>query len=733
MKKLFTFLALMACFMSANAKVVEDVVVDFSTMADGATIKFYGWGASASAKERLSIKGGCLHFESTEATEPSWDCQFHPIGGVSAEEGVTYTLHFKVKGDHAENISALGFGLTPYGQFPITTEWVEGTFDYVAANSSGDILFQCGGYIGTWDIAYLKITHEEAESAPVQWKNIIENGDASTAWANPDMTPKTDGEPTPGWNAVCAWGKEWGYMMNDTEKTAQGTPAIPVAHPALIEKDGDNDVFVCHAKAVEPPLLEGSDGERWGSQYHAGDLMPNNTWQNQFWIAFPRPLHEGEDVKISFRYKASKAIEVSTQDHTVPGDYLGNGKLGSINFTTEWQTYEKQFTAAEGVQSIAFNVTGKEEGDYHAWQEDIDFYFDDIMLSEMDLEKGWFVASSNADTGIEYNYGEAIQFVDGTVKYEGDDVACLVATVGTAGNQESWVNKVKISTRRGNDKGFQANTITFAKDVTFAQENWLNYISKGKQEITLPTAGVWTIGIYEEDGLIFFHKVEGEAEKEPTDIVINTSELVINAVEREYTEAEAKDLGIEKPENPGNPWDNQFFIVPNRALKKGEVTVVEFDYSASADAKTTTQCQTTPGAYVAGAALGQVDFTTEELHFKGDVTIEPESLGAIAFNMAEIKAANVYNIKNVKWYLKNAELNEEGKTLENLINADGTENFQVKIGAGNPIVAYGTDGIQVVSSQAKIGTAVLYNLAGQRVAKDYNGIVVKEGKKIVNK
>jgi hypothetical protein len=187
MKKLFTLIALFACLLGAKAITVTDVEVDFSKMPDGdaSTIKFYGWGASEEAKSRLSIKNGCLHFESTEATTNSWDAQFHPIGGVDAEEGVTYTLHYKVKGSVTQNISALGFGTNPYGQFPITTEWVEGTYNYVAekgsdgSNPSGDILMQCGDYIGEWDIAYLKITHEEKEQKPVEWVNMLTNGDAS--------------------------------------------------------------------------------------------------------------------------------------------------------------------------------------------------------------------------------------------------------------------------------------------------------------------------------------------------------------------------------------------------------------------------------------------------------------------------------------------------------------------------------------------------------------------------
>ncbi len=165
-KLMLTLALLLVGVTGAKADTVVDAEVDFSKFEDGdaSTIKFYNWGASDEAKARLSIKNGCLHFESTEATDPSWACQFFPIGGVIAEEGVTYTLHFKVKGSVAQNISALGFGQNPYGQFPITTEWVEGTFDYTAAgeNPEGDIVFQCGNYVGEWDIAYLRITHELA-------------------------------------------------------------------------------------------------------------------------------------------------------------------------------------------------------------------------------------------------------------------------------------------------------------------------------------------------------------------------------------------------------------------------------------------------------------------------------------------------------------------------------------------------------------------------------------------
>ena len=144
MKKLFTLFALLAVFMGARAEEVVDAEVDFSKFNDISEVPFASWRGSESAFARLSLQDGCLHFHSEEATDPSWDCQFFPIGGVNAEIGVTYTLHFKIKGTVAKNVSMLGFGQTPYGQFAITTDWVEGTIDYEATSAEGNILMQCG-------------------------------------------------------------------------------------------------------------------------------------------------------------------------------------------------------------------------------------------------------------------------------------------------------------------------------------------------------------------------------------------------------------------------------------------------------------------------------------------------------------------------------------------------------------------------------------------------------------
>ena len=688
MKKFFTLLALLTCFLGANAKEIVDAEVDFSKLADGSEIKFYGWGASESARARLSIANGCLHFHSEEATDPSWDCQFHPIGGVDAEVGVVYTLHFKVKGSVAQNVSMLGFGQTPYGQFPITTDWVEGTFDYECTEANGNILMQCGDYVGDWDIAYLKITHEGKEERPVEWIEQLTNGDAEKAWADPEIR-YNDQEKN---FTICAWGKEKGRNMNEND----GWDPFPSDIVEDPDKAG-NHVFVVHGKTADTE----------------GDA---SAWDNQFWIQAPnaKVFKVGNQFKLHFRYKASEAATTNTQfHHQNPSDYVHWQAVGDVKFTTEWQDFDGVFTvpdAATDAWSIAFNLNPENKNA-------VDFYFDDLSVATMKLDEGLFVAASNTATGIEYDYDNAIAFA------QSEDL--MVATVGTKGKKDTWVNEVMISTVRGNDKAYKGATLKPSGTVVNDPDTWLDYTEASNAKIKLPAAGVWTISIDTEGKQINFVKLEGEEDKEPVAIVTNPTVVIVKGQERDFV---ADD---DHPDATGQPWDNQFWIVANRTLSAGEATVISFKYKASKEAKTSTQCHAAPGAYLHWGAIGDVNFTTEWQDFEATFTVpnEANDMQSIAFNMAEIKEACDYEIKDVKWYLKE-DANAEGKTSENLINATGETNFFVKEGAGtDPRQFSGINGVMV---QQPTSSAV-YNLAGQRVSKTYKGIVVKDGKKFLTK
>ena len=688
MKKFFTLLALLTCFLGANAKEIVDAEVDFSKLADGSEIKFYGWGASESAKARLSIANGCLHFHSEEATDPSWDCQFHPIGGVDAEVGVVYTLHFKVKGSVAQNVSMLGFGQTPYGQFAITTDWVEGTVDYECTEANGNILMQCGDYVGDWDIAYLKITHEGKEERPVEWIEQLTNGDAEKAWADPEIR-FNDQEKN---FTICAWGKEKGRNMNEND----GWDPFPSDIVEDPDKAG-NHVFVVHGKTADTE----------------GDA---SAWDNQFWIQAPnaKVFKVGNQFKLHFRYKASEAATTNTQfHHQNPSDYVHWQAVGDVKFTTEWQDFDGVFTvpdAATDAWSIAFNLNPENKNA-------VDFYFDDLSVATMKLDEGLFVAASNTATGIEYDYDNAIAFA------QSEDL--MVATVGTKGKKDTWVNEVMISTVRGNDKAYKGATLKPSGTVVNDPDTWLDYTEASNAKIKLPAAGVWTISIDTEGKQINFVKLEGEEDKEPVAIVTNPTVVIVKGQERDFVKDD------DHPDATGQPWDNQFWIVANRTLSAGEATVISFKYKASKEAKTSTQCHAAPGAYLHWGAIGDVNFTTEWQDFEATFTVpnEANDMQSIAFNMAEIKEACDYEIKDVKWYLKE-DANAEGKTSENLINGTGETNFFVKEGAGtDPRQFSGINGVMV---QQPTSSAV-YNLAGQRVSKTYKGIVVKDGKKFLTK
>ena len=701
MKKLFTLVALLTCFLGAKAVEVVDAEMDFSKYSDISEVKFASWGGSESARARLSIKDGCLHFHSEEATDPSWDCQFFPIGGVNAEIGVTYTLHFKIKGTVAQNVSMLGFGQTPYGQFPITTDWVEGTVDYEAASSDGNILMQCGDYVGDWDIAYLKITHEQAkEDRPVVWLEQLTNGDAETPWGELGEVAYNDQENN---FKVCAWGKEKGHNLDDN---GAWNP-----FPATIEAEAGNEsnhVFVVHGQVAD------TEGDP-------------SAWDNQFWIQAPnaKVFKVGAQFKLSFRYKASEAATTNTQfHHQNPSDYVFYQAIGDINFTTEWQTYEGIVTvpdAATDAWSIAFNLNPQNKNA-------VDFYFDDISLSMMQLDEGWFVASSNAETGISYDYDNAIEFTD-----FGDGL--VAATVGEEGKKDTWVNELQISTIRGHRGSFLGSTIKPERTPNGTEEDWMNYVAASNYKIKLPAAGVWTIIIDPEGQQIVFVQVEGDEikVKEPIDIKPNPTEVIVKGQERDdLADGTNQDGTIkinEEEGGTGQPWDNQFFIVANRPLAEGEVTVVSFKYKASvAGATSGTQLHGDPGAYMHWSAIGSFNFTEEYQDFETTLTIPKEADGmkSIAFNMAEIKGACDYYIKDIVWKLED--------NTETLINMEGSDNFYVKEGAGTTPYIFGSDpsGISSVT-KANNGSAAMYNLSGQRVGADYKGMVIKNGKKFMVK
>ena len=727
MKKLFTLVALLACVLGAKAEWVEDYSLDYSTKSgfpfyvmsyvpewvDGVMTDFgamYNYKTEGDVAEGdnviadVTTDNGTV-YKKIELAEPGWH-QYFIADGIPTELDGAYTVKALVKASEACTINVnmgwgWGDGQQASASVAIPTDWTEVEWEYSGiGGTSCNLVAQPGTVTATIEWKWVTVSHNQKETRPVTWQEWLTNdgqpivpgveteskwmGDAETAWD--DAETKFDDQTKN--HLICAWSKEKGRNMNEND----GWDPFP-ADIEVDPKDPNNHVFVCHG---QPATTEGDA----------------SAWDNQFWIQSPKAWKAGDQVKIHFRYMASQ--DVSSTDtqihHQNPSDYLIWHAIGNIAFTTEWQEFDGTMSIADDMASgwsIAFNLNS-------VVKDAVDFYFDDLSWQSMVLDEGYFVAASNAAKGIEYDFDNAIEFAP-----DPDDESLIIATIGEIGKPDTWVNEAMISTVRGNDASYKSNTLKPSGNYV-GEDNWGEYTAGSLAKIKLPAAGAWKISLDTEGKQINILKLDGEEDQQPVEIVANPTEIVINALERDNTEAEQEG-------GTGQPWDNQFWIVANRELSTGEATVVQFKYKAAKAAKSSTQCHADPGAYLHWAAIGDVNFTEEWQDFEATLTVAGEANGmkSIAFNLAEIKDANDYYIKDVVWKT------EDG--TESLINMTGAENFWVKVGAGTAPYQYDPTAINGVVVNKNTGSAAIYNIAGQRVSKSYKGIVVKEGKKYLVK
>ena len=739
MKKVFTLLALLAMFLGANAqggkweKVYE---IDYTTYS---AFPFYVMGYAPSfdgsglydapttqklwrgnesdfpgedaCQGTVSVNGTDFYVQ--ETGENQWR-QYFIADGIPTKIDGKYKVVAKVKATAACSIKVnMGWGWGSGEQAGMSVSIPEGSdFQEVEwqyegiGGSSCNLVAQPGTVTETleWQSVIVYEWQKEGQR-PKVWLEDIENGDAEKSWEELGLADVKFNDQENNYK-ICAWGKE---RMVNVNADGGWDP-----FPATIEEEEgnpSNHVFVVHGK---PATTEGDP----------------SAWDNQFWIQSKHSWKEGTALKIKFRYKcdyAGGSVKTNTQVHKQnPSDYLHWAAVGDITFTNDWQTFDGTMTidaAMANGWSIAFNLNPNVK-------DAVNFYFDDLSWQYLKLDEGYFVSGINTNTTKEYDdLDNAIEFEEGE---SADGTPCLVAVVGEKGNPATYVDQLMVSTTRGDDAAFKGATLIAGK-VKNDPDDWQEYTASGNKRMDLPGLGVWKIYLDTEYKSIAFEMLEGTAyeEPDPVAIITNPSVIVVNALERQPTAAEQpadESAGIAA--GTGQPWDNQLFIKANRILKTGEETVIEFDYVADKEARTTTQCHAQPGDY-RGGGVGEVLFTPTEQHFKADFVVpshEKEDIQTMVFNLAEIKDACNYTIKNVKWYLK---YDEEGKTLENLINENGQDNFSSKV-VGGSIIPTDPTGISSVVNDKKVSNAT-YNLAGQRVSKEYKGIVIKNGAKYIAK
>jgi len=776
MKKLFTLIAFLTCFLGAKAgEVIVDKTVDYSTyngfpfyvmgyvpewidgvMTDfGANYRYATqadldgdgdakWKDGETSEGTVKNNGG-TEYQKVTGAGPYWH-QYFIATGIPTEIGGSYTVKALVKASEACTINVpmqwnwQGGKVETTVDIPASEDFVEVTWEYSGIDATScDLIAQPGTSTAIIEWKSLTVSHEQEEGVVQTWLQMItDNGNAAAPEGDGKYVGDAEFGAWPAWaleltdgiNAnwrgnrageICAWSLTMGKNFDDQAQAITTDSPRSRPYPSDIEAEAGNEsnhVFAVHVDQINP----------------IGDDAASIAWSNQFWIQSPKTWKAGTKIRVKFRYKADHACNVGTQIHTEhPSIYLFWNAFGDVSFTDQWQEFNKTIdfdSNTGGGASLAFNLTSDETNG----RTPNVFYFDDLSWEVLKLDEGLFVAATDTRDGAPaYDVNGAKEFV---LDPEDEEGKVLYAVVGKQGDESSWVNEVMISTVRGDKSAF--NSATVSAKGTVKNADWMGYESKSQAKIKLPAAGVWKIEADTTTAEICFTQIEGEEiiVKELVDVVTNATEVKVDGKEREYTEAEAKAAEIEVPATPGQGWDNQFFIFANREIKSGEKVTLKFKYKANKEAKTTTQLHGAPGAYIFWNAIGEVNFTEDWVDFEKTWEIPTDngnevSFQSIAFNMAEIKEACVYELKDFQWYLTS---DEEGKTTENLIDAEGTKNFYVKEGAGTNPYEFGTDpsGIINVKKDAVKADDAIYNLAGQRVSKDYKGIVVKAGKKTLN-
>ncbi|MBP5798288.1 MAG: hypothetical protein J6W43_00050 [Prevotella sp.] len=177
---------------------------------------------------------------------------------------------------------------------------------------------------------------------------------------------------------------------------------------------------------------------------------------------------------------------------------------------------------------------------------------------------------------------------------------------------------------------------------------------------------------------------------------------------------------VNSPAKVKEDYDTQFWIWMTQKLPAGTQFKVTFDYKASENANIgNTQCHNEPGQYIHWQ-LFAMNFTTEWQTLSETLTVPNECNGedhgsdgykndfhSIAFNLSKDKDITYY-FKNIK------------------IEIDETAVTEPEYFEPAPLT-----GIKSLNTAEKNGA--LYNLAGQKVDKNFKGIVIENGKKRMNK
>ena len=448
MKRLSTFLCTLALLLvGANVNAAEKSigVKDFSTDPS------IPWNGSLPEGASISFSGGYLVINNTSSSGNNYDLQMHLIGGLALQAGYSYKVVVNYEciptvsgGGATVSLKDWGGGSDKYGVNLTAGEGFRDlvlNFENFPADKIGAfVMWQCRSIVGTIRISRVEVIEIEPDVPPT-YTDIVTNGDLETSENN---------------------------HFTVTEQGVGGPFMAKIQ--AGIGKDGSRGISV-----------QSADDSGEGAQ----------DWDTQFFITVPKKLATGTKFKVSFDYKASKAATANTQWHNAPGGYVYWSCIGDVDFTTSWQTFERNVTVGTGdgganitPYTIAFNLAKERTA--------TTYYFDNIKLEVLDDDLAG-LTDAPALTNSAYpsvTIGEAgyATFSNGSSLVFSDDVEVYAAVYNAGG----YVELTQLA-------GIAENTAVILKAAPG------DYTATAKNDVAAPAANDLQIsdGSITGDGTIF--------------------------------------------------------------------------------------------------------------------------------------------------------------------------------------------------------------------------------------
>jgi hypothetical protein len=286
--------------------------------------------------------------ESKPTTEKldGWDTQFFIVFGEenALEAGDQIRVSFSVKADHDQTVGTQAHARPgnyihwyAIDNVSATTEWTPftKTVEAHAAHQNpdnGNMEFDWGATaVGTWSIAF----NLTPDAAADQVENTF-------------------------------------YFKDLKIEILKEKPASEITWTTIV--DGEESCYYKKENRGEPGPAEVVNGVVTVTC----PALVDNPWDTQFWIRLPQAVESGTKCHVTFKYKASAAVNPGApQIHNEPSEYCGNTSLPALDCSnaSDWTDYEGTFTVSSNngsFQSLAFNLSVENQ--------DVIYYFKDAKV-----------------------------------------------------------------------------------------------------------------------------------------------------------------------------------------------------------------------------------------------------------------------------------------------------------------------------------------------------------------